>query len=450
MTPFKIFVVEDDPWYGEILTYHLSLNPDYEVSLLSSGKECLNLLHKKPQVVTLDYTLGDLNGREVLKKIKQSSPETQVVIISGQEDIRTAVELLKEGAYDYIVKNEDTNNRVWNTMIKIRENFSLKGEIEYLREEIGHKYDFRNAIIGSSPAIEKVFKLIEKAVKTNINISITGETGTGKELIAKSIHYHSERKKQPFVAVNMAAIPRELMESELFGYEKGAFTGANARRIGKFEEASGGTIFLDEIGEMELSLQSKILRVLQEREVTRIGGNGAVKIDVRVIVATHKNLLEEVKKGNFREDLFYRLLGLPVELPPLRERGNDILLLAKFFLDEFCRENKLPKIQISAQAKEKLMKYPYPGNVREMKAIIELAAVMSDEQYIHPEDINFNASHDLSLFPVEEITLREYERRIIQYYLEKYDNNVLLVAQKLDVGKSTIYRMIQNGELVNP
>lgn len=448
--PFKIFVVEDDPWYGEILSYHLSLNPDYEVTLLASGKECLNMLHKKPQVVTLDYTLGDFNGREVLKKIKQNSPDTQVVIISGQEDIRTAVELLKEGAYDYIVKNEDTNNRVWNTMVKIRENFSLKGEIEYLREEIGHKYDFRNAIIGSSPAIEKVFKLIEKAVKTNINISITGETGTGKELVAKSIHYHSERKKQAFVAVNMAAIPRELMESELFGYEKGAFTGANARRIGKFEEANGGTIFLDEIGELELSLQSKILRILQEREVNRIGGNGSVKIDVRVIVATHKNLAEEVKKGNFREDLFYRLLGLPVELPPLRERGNDILLLAKFFLDEFCKENKLPKIQISAQAKEKLMKYPYPGNVREMKAIIELAAVMSDEYFIQPEDINFNASHDLSLFPMEETTLREYERRIIQYYLEKYDNNVLLVAQKLDVGKSTIYRMIQNGELITP
>ena len=407
-------------------------------------------LHKKPQVVTLDYTLGDLNGKEVLKKIKQTNPDTQVVIISGQEDIRTAVELLKDGAYDYIVKNEDTNNRIWNTVIKIRENFSLKGEIESLREEIGQKYDFRNAIIGSSPAIERVFKLIEKAVKTNINISITGETGTGKELVAKSIHYHSERKKRPFVAVNMAAIPADLMESELFGYEKGAFTGANARKIGRFEEANGGTIFLDEIGELDLSLQSKILRVLQEREVTRIGGNGSVKIDVRIIAATHKNLSEEVKKGNFREDLFYRLLGLPIELPPLRERGNDILLLAKYFLEEFCKENKLPRVQLSASAKEKLLKYPFPGNVREMKAIIELATVMSDENVIYAEDIAFNSTHDLSLFPMEEITLREYEKRIIQHYLEKYDNNVLLVAQKLDIGKSTIYRMIQNGELAMP
>ncbi len=446
--PFRIFIVEDDPWYGELLSYHLSLNPDYEVTRFSSGKDFLSQLYKKPHAVTLDYTLGDFNGRELLKKIKQTTHETQVVIISGQEDIHTAVELLKEGAYDYIVKNEDTNNRLWNTILKIKENHSLRGEIESLREEIGQKYDFRNSMIGSSPSMEKVFRLIEKAVKTNINISITGETGTGKELVAKSIHYHSEKKKKPFVAVNMAAIPRELIESELFGYEKGAFTGANARKIGKFEEASGGTIFLDEIGELELSLQSKILRVLQEREVTRIGGSGSVKIEVRIIVATHKNLIEEVKKGNFREDLFYRLLGLPIEIPPLRERGNDILLLAKFFLDEFCKENKLPRIQLTASAKEKLMKYPYPGNVREIKAIIELAAVMSDENFIHAEDINFNSTHDMSLFPMEEVTLREYERRIIQHYLEKYDHNVLLVAQKLDIGKSTIYRMIQSGDLM--
>lgn len=448
MLPFKIFVVEDDPWYGELLEYHLSLNPDYEVKRFTSGKECLANLHLKPDVITLDYKLGDLSGRVVLKKIKLNNPDIQVVAISGQEDVGTAIELLKEGAYDYIVKNEDTPNRLWNTVIKIRENANLKGQIEYLKEEVGQKYDFRKSIIGSSPAIERVFRLIEKAVKTNINVSITGETGTGKEMVAKSIHYHSDRKKQPFVAVNMAAIPRDLMESELFGYEKGAFTGATARRLGRFEEAHGGTIFLDEIGELDLSLQSKILRVLQEREITRIGSNGAVKIDVRVIVATHKNLAEEVKKGNFREDLFYRLLGLPIELPPLRERGNDVLILAKHFLDEFCKENKMGKMQISPMAKERLMQYPYPGNVRELKALMELAAVMSDGENIEAEDITFTSVQELGLFPFGEITLKEYERRILQHYLDKHDGNVLTVAQKLDIGKSTIYRMIQNGELL--
>lgn len=447
MNAVKIFVVEDDAWYGELLEYHLSLNPDYEVKRFTSGKECIANLHQKPAVITLDYKLGDMSGRDILKKIKQTSPEIQVVMISGQEDVGTAVELLKDGAYDYIVKNEDTPNRIWNTIIKIRENINLKGQIESLREEVGQKYDFRKSIIGNSPAIERVFRLIEKAVKTNINVSITGETGTGKEMVAKSIHYHSERKKQAFVAVNMAAIPRDLMESELFGYEKGAFTGATSRRIGKFEEANGGTIFLDEIGELDLALQSKILRVLQEREVTRIGSQGSVKIDARVIVATHKNLAEEVKKGNFREDLFYRLLGLPIELPPLRERGNDILILAKYFLDEFCKENKLAKITISPASKEKMLQYPFPGNVRELKALIELAAVMSDGAAIEPEDITFSSTQDMGIFPMGEITLKEYERRILQYYLDKYDSNVLMVAQKLDIGKSTIYRMIQNGEL---
>lgn len=262
-------------------------------------------------------------------------------------------------------------------------------------------------------------------------------------MVAKAIHYNSPRKKKPLVAVNVSAIPNELIESELFGHEKGAFTGANARRIGKFEEANNWTIFLDEIGEMDINMQAKLLRVLQEREVTRVGGNTSVKVDVRVIVATHRNLAEEVKKGNFREDLFYRLLGFPIELPPLRERDNDVLLLAKFFLDDFTKENKLGKITFSAEAKEKLKKYPFPGNVRELKAVMDLAAVMSSDGIIQDEDISFRASNAVSDFLTEEMTLKEYINRIIKSFLKRYDNNVLKVADKLDIGKSTIYRMIQ-------
>jgi two-component system response regulator AtoC len=253
--------------------------------------------------------------------------------------------------------------------------------------------------------------------------------------------------KRPFVAVNVSAIPKELMESELFGHEKGAFTGASSKRIGKFEEANKGTLFLDEIAEMDLTMQSKLLRVLQEKELNRVGGNQLVKIDLRVIVATHKNLLEEVRKGNFREDLYYRLLGLPIELPPLRDRGSDVLLLAKFFIDEFCKENKMQKITITPAAQEKLMKYPYPGNVRELKAIIELAAVMTNDSVINEEDINFHSTSSMTDLLLQETTLEEYTRRIIRSYLKKYDNNIILVAKKLGIGKSTIYRMKKNGEI---
>jgi DNA-binding NtrC family response regulator len=316
-----------------------------------------------------------------------------------------------------------------------------------LREQLGQKFSFDKSIKGQSPALNKIFVLMEKASKTNINVSVTGETGTGKEVVAKAIHYNSERKRKPFVGVNMAAIPRELIESELFGHEKGAFTGAVSRKEGKFEEANGGTIFLDEIAELDLSLQSKILRVLQEREIIRVGGNEKVKLDVRLIIATHKSLAEEVKKGNFREDLYYRIIGLPIELPPLRERGSDVLILAKHFADEFCKENKLAAIAIAGDAKEKLMRYNYPGNVRELKAIIDLAVVMSNGQEIISDDISYGSSGNEEDFINEEKTLRQYTCYIVKYFLKKYDNDVLLVADKLDIGKSTIYKMIQLKEI---
>ncbi len=448
MAQFKIFIVEDDPWYGEILQYHLSLNPDYEISRFTTGKECLANLSKKPGLISIDYSLPDINGFDLLKKIKDYNPDMPVIVISAQKDVNTAVSLLKEGARDYFIKDENTKDLLWNAVNKERERQSLQKEVEVLKEELGQKYDFNKAIKGSSPALLRIFALLEKASRTNINVSVTGETGTGKEVVSKAIHYNSERKKKPFVAVNMAAIPRELIESELFGYEKGAFTGAMARKTGKFEEANKGTLFLDEIAELDLSLQSKILRVLQEREVTRVGGNERIPLDVRLIVATHKNLLEEVKKGNFREDLFYRIMGLPIDLPPLRERGNDILLLAKHFLEDFCKSNKMDSITISQEAKDKLMKYNYPGNVRELKAIIDLSAVMCDGRQICDADIYFASVTMGDSFTNEEKTMKEYTIDIIKHFLKKYDNNIVKAAEKLDIGKSTIYKMIQNKEII--
>jgi DNA-binding NtrC family response regulator len=445
--PFRVFIVEDDVWYGSMLQHYLSLNPEYEVKRFESPKDFFAQLHENPDVVTLDYSLPDCDGAEVLKKIREHNPDIRVIVISGQEDVATAINLLKNGAFDYIVKDDDTKDRLWNSILHLREISNLKQEVETLKNQVGRKYDFSQMILGKSDQILKVFSLIEKAAKTNITVSVTGETGSGKEMIAKAIHYNSERHKQPFVAVNVAAIPRDLLESELFGHEKGAFTGAVTRRIGKFEEADKGTLFLDEIGELDINLQAKLLRVLQEREITRIGSNTVTKIDVRIVVATHKNLLEEVKNKNFREDLYYRLIGLPIYLPPLRERGNDILILSKHFIDGFCKENKLEKKALSPEAQQKLMQYPFPGNVRELKSVVELAVVMADDELIQPEHITLNTSASIADLLNKEMTLKEFEIQILQHYLDKYDKDVLLVAKKLDVGKSTLYRMIQNGEL---
>ncbi|MGF2411697.1 sigma-54-dependent transcriptional regulator [Ferruginibacter sp.] len=447
MEPYKIFIVEDDPWYGEILEYHLSLNPDYSISRFTNGKDCLASLHKKPDLITIDFSLPDYNGDKLYQKIKEIDDQVPVIVISGQDEIAIAVNLLKMGVADYLIKDDNTKDILWNAVTKIKETGKLKKEVAHLKEELGQKFSFDKSIKGQSPALQKIFALMDKATKTNINVSITGETGTGKEVVAKAIHYNSERKRKNFVAVNMAAIPKELIESELFGHEKGAFTGALARKAGKFEEANGGTIFLDEIAELDLSLQSKLLRVLQEREVIRVGGNETVKLDVRLLIATHKNLAEEVKKGNFREDLYYRIIGLPIELPPLRERGNDVLVLAKYFADEFARENKMTNIAIAQDAKDKLMRYNYPGNVRELKAMIDLAAVMCDGKEITADDISYTTARGDETFIAEEKTLRHYTCDIIKYYLKKYDNDVIATADKLDIGKSTIYKMIQQKEI---
>ena len=288
-----------------------------------------------------------------------------------------------------------------------------------------------------------MYDLIDKALSTNITVIVSGETGTGKELVAKAIHYNSKRKDKSFVTVNVAAIPRELIESELFGHEKGAFTGAAYRRIGRFEEADGGTLFLDEIAEMELNLQAKLLRVLQEKEIIRIGGNKPVKTDCRIVVATNKNLKEEVKKGKFREDLYYRLLGLPIELPPLRERGNDILILARYFIGKFCDENNILLKKLTVQSQKKLMSYSFPGNVRELKSVIELAVTLSASDEVEPADLVVDRGDPLSDVASDNLTLREYQVKIIKATLKKNNNDIRLAAEKLDIGISTIYRILK-------
>jgi len=427
-----------------MLVHDLSLNPDYEVESFTSGKDCLRNLYKKPDVVTLDYRLPDMKGLEILKKIKEENEEIQVIVISEQDEIEVVVELLKFGAYDYIVKSKDVRNRLLNTVHNIRQGINLKREIVTLRNEVKKKYNYQNAIIGNSPAIQGVFERIEKAIRTNISVTITGETGTGKELVAKAIHYNSPRAAKPFVAVNMAAIPRDLAESELFGHEQGAFTGAHIRRKGKFEEAQGGTLLLDELTEMDTSLQAKLLRALQEKEIVRIGSNVPVKIDCRIIASTNRNLQEAVLKGSFRQDLYFRLYGLSIELPPLRERGNDIILLSRHFIGQFCMENNLPPKSIGKASVDKLLSYSYPGNIRELRSVMELAVALSTTDEITADNIVLGNSALFTEPFDKEMTLREINIRTVKKYLEKYDNKISLVAQKLDIGVATIYRMLKD------
>lgn len=439
----KIFVVEDSEWYNKLLVHTLSLNPDYEVKSFFNGNDFLDSLHESPDIVTLDYRLPDMTGLELLNKIREESNDVQVILISEQSDINLVVTLLKMGAVDYITKSDDIRERLLNTVKNLREGIGMKRELTILRKEVQKKYDFTKSIIGDSPAIKVVYERIEKALATNITVIVSGETGTGKELVAKAIHYNSARKDKSFVAVNISAIPSELIESELFGHEKGSFTGASSRRIGKFEEADGGTLFLDEIAEMDFNLQVKLLRVLQEKEIVRIGSNNPIKTDCRIIVATNKNLKDEVKKGRFREDLFYRLLGLPIELPPLRDRGNDILILAHHFIETFCNENNIPPKKLPEISQKKLLSYSYPGNIRELKSVIELAITLSDAGEIEPPDIILDTGEIGPYTSEDELTLKEYELKIIKATLKKHNMDIKTAASKLDIGVSTIYRILK-------
>ncbi len=439
---YRVFIVDDNELYAKVLKKKLE-NKRYEVSVFYTGHDCLDYLDQKPAIVTLDYRLPDISGEEMLGAILKADPSTHVIIISGQEEIDIAIKLLKGGAYDYIPKGPDTLEKLTHTIQNIHSSDLLRRENEILKRAIKERYNFQNLIKGKSREIEQIFELMERAVQTNISVSVRGETGTGKELVAKGIHYNSKRKNQPFVAVNVSAIPEGLIESELFGHEKGAFTGADFKKAGKFEQANGGTLFLDEIADLDLSLQAKMLRVIQEREVTRLGGSQVIPLDVRIITATHKNLQELVTEKRFRKDLYYRLLGLPIVLPPLRDRGNDIILLAKHFADEFCRENGLNPKHISPGARNTLLNYPFPGNIRELKAIVDLACVLCSGDIIENEHLNMDSKENTVNLMAHENTLQQYNNDIIMHYLSKYNHNVKLVANKLDIGKSTIYRILQ-------
>jgi DNA-binding NtrC family response regulator len=384
----KVFVIEDDAMHFKLIK--LSLDEEvFDVSWFTNGKEFLDKLNENPEIIVLDHMLPDMSGLEILRKIHEYNTDLNVIFFSGQEDVAVVVEAYKLGAKNYIIKNQNAFIEFKNAIKNINNNLQLKKEVEYLREIVVDRKKYIN-LIGESAEMLKVLRLIQKVEKSTFLTLITGESGTGKELVAQAIHNNSNRGKKPFVAVNVSAIPNDLVESEIFGHEKGAFTGADSKRIGKFEEADGGTIFLDEIGDMDLQTQTKLLRVLQESKITRLGSNKEIQLDVRVLLATHKNLFNMVKEGKFREDLFYRIQGFLIDLPPLRERGNDVVVLAKHFVNEFCEKNRIPIKTIDKDAMKKIVEHTWPGNVRELKAVMERGILISDTNVINTEDLVFS------------------------------------------------------------
>ena len=384
----KILLIEDDPGSREALLSLLK-GSGFNMRECSNGTEGLQLLTgERFDIVISDLFLPDMNGIEILTRVKLDSPRTEVILITGHASAETAVKAMKEGAFDYITK--PLNIEELRIIIdKAVEKGQLLSENVYLKKQLQERYEFSN-IIGNSQAMQQLFSRLKRIIKTDSTVLILGESGTGKELVAKAIHFNGSRKDRPFVAVNCSAIPENLLESELFGHAKGAFTGAIKEKIGKFEAAHLGTIFLDEIGTLPMHLQTKLLRVLQEQEIERVGSNRQIKLDVRVISATNVNLEQEVERGNFREDLFYRLNVIPVLIPPLRERIEDILPLTRHFLEKNCRSMQRPVMHLEKEALEALEAYPWNGNVRELENIMERVVALTEGDLITLRDLPGN------------------------------------------------------------
>ncbi|MRR07149.1 MAG: sigma-54-dependent Fis family transcriptional regulator [Deltaproteobacteria bacterium] len=412
----KILLVEDEDLSRDSLVRLLKMT-GFNVKGAASGKMALSFLsHEQFDIIITDLFLPDINGIDILKQVKELSPHTEVILITGHASAETAVKAMKEGAFDYVTKPLNFDE-LSITISKALEKRQLLTENVYLKQQLHNKYDFEN-IIGSSPAMQTLFARMKRIANTDSTVLVLGESGTGKELVARALHFNSQRKDKAFIPVNCAAIPENLLESELFGHVKGSFTGAIRDKVGKFEAANLGSIFLDEIGTMPMHLQSKLLRVLQEQEVERIGSTKTIQLDVRVISATNVNLEEEVKKGTFREDLYYRLNVIPIQLPPLRERTEDILSLLKFFIEKNCKEMKRPTMSISNEALEMLEAYRWPGNVRELENMVERIVALTDGNRITASDIPANI-RDEALTKVTErgvdlvYTVNEIERKMI-------------------------------------
>jgi DNA-binding NtrC family response regulator len=453
----QILIVDDDSGNREGLTLLLQ-QAGYEITATDSGESALQRLAETPfAVIITDLFMPGISGLDILRRVKERTPQTHVILMTGHASTETAVEAMKEGAFDYLTKPinvKELKILLDNALEKSR----LVAENEYLRQQLRGKYHFAN-MIGSSPTMQAIFKQMEKIVQTDSTVLILGESGTGKELVASAVHYNSARKEKPFIAINCGAIPGELLESELFGHVKGAFTGAGSDKAGKFEAAEGGTIFLDEIGTMPMQLQMKLLRVLQEREVERIGSSRKIRLNVRIISATNADLAEMVKTREFREDLFYRLNVIPLHLPPLRERREDIPLLVKHFLKKSCEAQNHPPCTLCGEAAAALQQYDWPGNVRELENVIERAVALVEGESIGLHDLPTQISQQagssspppLPSFHADGVDLpalvAELECRMIQAALESCGGVKTRAAELLHLNRTTLVEKIRRYNL---
>lgn len=468
MSIHKILVADDEESIRWVLSKALS-KKGHQVDLARSGDEARNLFEKNHyDLAILDIKMPGVSGLDLLRNFREAKPETLIVIMTAESSMENAVDAMKLGAYDYITKPFDLN-AIDAIILKAQKASDVSAEVDLLKSELMGQYQLDRSIIGNSQEMQHVYKIVGKTAPSDITVLITGESGTGKELVARAIHYNSRRLGKPFIALNCAAIPRELLESELFGHEKGAFTDAKERRAGKFEQAHGGTLFLDEIGDMPPELQAKLLRVLQEKEITRTGGSNTIKVDVRIIAATNQNLEEKVRAKSFREDLYYRLNVVPIPLPPLRERRADTPLLVEFFINRANAELGMEVKGCTESALKLLTSYNWPGNVRQLENAIRRAVLLSTNNVLTPEDfpdltgdlpgrendtslenlIAGKLHSSLAAIDVNELNdlydmvLHQMERPLIRIILEKTRGNQVRTAEILGINRNTLRKKIQ-------
>ena len=467
----RILVADDEESMRWVLSKALR-KKGFTVDLAKDGDEALKLIQETNyDMAIFDIKMPGISGLDLLDRVRELKSDVLMVIMTAEASMKNAVEAMKRGAYDYITKPFDLD--VIDAIVeKVNRAREMTSQVMLLKEELKDRYQLEKNIIGNSPAMRDIYKIIGKVAPSDVTVLIQGESGTGKELIARAIHFNSKRLGKPFIALNCAAIPKELLESELFGFEKGAFTGAIERKLGKFEQANGGTIFLDEIGDMPLDLQSKILRVLQEKEITRTGGNQNIPVDLRIVAATNQDLEEKVIQKTFREDLYYRLNVVPIRLVPLRERTEDIPLLIDYFLTKICAELDMPIKNCDSTAYQLLSRYPWPGNVRELENTIKRAIILSSDPLLTPVDFpglrlqkGGERSHneEISLEGLVDVKLRscftnmdkmengdvysmvlgQVERPLIRFVLEKTRGNQVRAADILGINRNTLRKKIQ-------
>ena len=466
----NILVADDEESMRWVLSKALR-KKGLNVDLARDGEEALRLIQSNSyDMAILDIKMPGISGLELLDRVRELKDDLLVVIMTAEASMKNAVEAMKRGAYDYLTKPFDLD--VIDAIIeKVNRAREMTSQVTVLKEELKDRYQLEKTIIGNSPAMRNVYKTIGKVAPSDVTVLVQGESGTGKELVARAIHFNSGRLGKPFIAINCAAIPKELLESELFGFEKGAFTGATDRKFGKFEQANGGTIFLDEIGDMPLDLQAKILRVLQEKEITRTGGSQNISIDVRIVAATNQELEQKVREKDFREDLFYRLNVVPIQLVPLRERPEDILLLVDYFLPKVSAELGVPVRRCSPETRQLLARHPWPGNVRELENALKRAVILSSDSLLTPADFpalvtqkiagrparddqpledlvdmklrnSFSNMDKMENGDVYSMVLEQVERPLIRFVLEKTRGNQVRAADILGINRNTLRKKI--------